>query len=839
MAGDVNDGAGEAKGSSLNRAAMVFLVVGALTVLVDLLVYRLLVALGVEVHVAKGLSFIAGTVFAYFANRLVTFRAPGGPKVFARFVALYAATLAANVGVNALALALLPATQFELMLGFLAATAVSATLNFVGMRYLVFSGATPRVAPQIGLLRHPDVLANAAFAVFISSVALLIRHYWDGLSVSDGIAQFMPMSLEGYRAVLQGSLPLYNFVQFSGTPLLETGYYPVLSPVFLLSAFIAEAIVGAPQMTWNLLVLFQFGLNGLAAYWFCRLVLDVDAAMALVAAISASLLGVVVFLSEWYYMASSAGFVLALLILVKRVVEGRGPLSPILLGVVAFLYLLSSNVQFLFYAAHFLLVGWVAFVACLKDRDGTTWVAAATRGLPGLAFAIALFLLLAGPLLLAVAAHADASMRESGKVALDKYFWIYLDWREALRFTGWPHGGPGPVFWRTPFVYHVGPASVLGLLLLGPLLAAVALRRLRWAAGDIALALALLASVMWAGLLSLGPDGKLGALLYHLPPYNWFRHAIKWAVFFQIFACVLGVYALARAIRLAPSPAIRTALRGGVLALTIAASVQFITVTRNPQRLTGDTLPLPAPTFAGAPGYRHVGVWPGGPTYETDMSGRLLGWDYASLWRIPTIAGYEPMARQENLQWSQGMWHPGYYQSIAGVDYAALAERGVRYLWTPAGSAERVVSELAAAHPGLRPRLAGEDFGGATRIVEIEARPLVYGPDGAPANAIRIDPHRVVATVNVSAPGPVAFNWVRNPGLTVHMGGRRLPVASDAAGRVVVTAPEAGVHEFVLSYRPRYLPWMLGGWFVALLMAAAAFHPRLRFLVFKRPAPSP
>jgi len=72
----------------IKRELGVFLVVGSLTVLFDFMTYRGLVWtswLGIDL--AKALGFLAGTLFAYFANRLWTFghqeHAPGSSWRFA------------------------------------------------------------------------------------------------------------------------------------------------------------------------------------------------------------------------------------------------------------------------------------------------------------------------------------------------------------------------------------------------------------------------------------------------------------------------------------------------------------------------------------------------------------------------------------------------------------------------------------------------------------------------------------------------------------------------------------------------------------------------------------
>lgn len=122
------------------REVVIFLIVGASTVLVDFMTYRGLIQFQfMDVDMAKATGFLVGTLFTYFANRFWTFghksHAPGSAW---RFSALYASTLGANVLINALALRLLADVAAALQLAFLLATGVSACLNFLGMKLFVF-----------------------------------------------------------------------------------------------------------------------------------------------------------------------------------------------------------------------------------------------------------------------------------------------------------------------------------------------------------------------------------------------------------------------------------------------------------------------------------------------------------------------------------------------------------------------------------------------------------------------------------------------------------------------------------------------------------------------------
>ena len=121
----------------IKRELGIFLIVGSLTVLVDYFVYRGVIWVGVDI--AKGIGFLTGTLFAFIANRFWTFghksHAPGSAW---RFIFLYLSTLLVNVAVNALALKVMTDTMTAVRLAFLIATGVSASLNFLGMKFFVF-----------------------------------------------------------------------------------------------------------------------------------------------------------------------------------------------------------------------------------------------------------------------------------------------------------------------------------------------------------------------------------------------------------------------------------------------------------------------------------------------------------------------------------------------------------------------------------------------------------------------------------------------------------------------------------------------------------------------------
>lgn len=115
-----------------------FVAVGAFCALVDFGIYHALLGLGTNVHLAKAISFVCGTTTAYVLNRRFTFGTAGGKARFAGFVALYGTTFALNVGMNALALAVLPAMPLRVTAAWVIAQGTATLVNFVMLRTVVF-----------------------------------------------------------------------------------------------------------------------------------------------------------------------------------------------------------------------------------------------------------------------------------------------------------------------------------------------------------------------------------------------------------------------------------------------------------------------------------------------------------------------------------------------------------------------------------------------------------------------------------------------------------------------------------------------------------------------------
>jgi putative flippase GtrA len=115
-----------------------FAMTGGLAAIVDYGSYQALLAVGLNVHVAKSLSFVLGTLTAYLINRQWTFRASGGRGQFASVMLLYGITFAVQVGMNAVMLSLLPDSAWKITVAFAVAQGTATVINFVVQRTVIF-----------------------------------------------------------------------------------------------------------------------------------------------------------------------------------------------------------------------------------------------------------------------------------------------------------------------------------------------------------------------------------------------------------------------------------------------------------------------------------------------------------------------------------------------------------------------------------------------------------------------------------------------------------------------------------------------------------------------------
>ncbi len=115
-----------------------FVVTGGLSAIVDFGLYVALLTAGLQVNVAKTISFIAGTTTAYLINRRWTFQAPASKARFIAVVALYAVTYAVQVGINYMFYVAWADKPWRVPVAFVIAQGTATVINFIVQRAVIF-----------------------------------------------------------------------------------------------------------------------------------------------------------------------------------------------------------------------------------------------------------------------------------------------------------------------------------------------------------------------------------------------------------------------------------------------------------------------------------------------------------------------------------------------------------------------------------------------------------------------------------------------------------------------------------------------------------------------------
>jgi putative flippase GtrA len=127
---------------SLRTQLLRFVLTGGFSAVVDFGLLKILSeAAGVQVDLAKALSFVAVTLTAYLINRRWTFGAEPSRSRFVKVMVLYALTFVVQVGIFHVVFNALEGNGQAKLIAFVIAQGTATVINFIVQRVWIFRRA--------------------------------------------------------------------------------------------------------------------------------------------------------------------------------------------------------------------------------------------------------------------------------------------------------------------------------------------------------------------------------------------------------------------------------------------------------------------------------------------------------------------------------------------------------------------------------------------------------------------------------------------------------------------------------------------------------------------------
>ena len=643
----------------------------------------------------------------------------------------------------------------------------------------------------------------------------------------DNRSGVLPNLVHTFDSLLGGELAQYNFHQLLGYPFLAAGQTGVLYPLNYLAVFLSRVLLGHSFLAVDLLVVMHLLIGALGFYALVRF-LGLERKIAVLAGLSWSFSSFIFFGSDsWVVISALAAWFPWMIFLSLRHYRNPGwrGLLPALIPRLALFY--AGYIQYFICGVIFEFI--TLFFYALADRNRGSQV---SRGKAVLSFlkgylpSYLLVLVFSLPLLLPMAALIFDSVGRDARLPFEEFAGQYYPIGQLLLGLFFP-------FLTVGEGTYASQRNLLNLSHIGyvPLAALVAGFFLWWRKGRGASRIPVLPfGVSMSLALLWGSSVHFNRLLYLVPIINRFRWPFKMVVFLDFFLILIGAVFLGDLLGRIPWK--RKAKELLLLGLIGVQLVNFLFLYvampyRDFGEHHGDSLPLEEPLQEELAGGRIVSVgfriWePSVGNSRSYKTAPTLGFNYATLWSLEQLGGYEPFIRKENARAALGLNFSSIYPSSKALPVEYFRTAGVSWYLLPP-ELEGEYEGLLAAY-GMVKRFEDED-----RVVfhDPGGEPMVsfLGEDGGvqgwelTTNSIRVE-------TELEVPGVLVLNYLYHPNFRVTVDGKPVDLEplEKVGMRLVVPA---GRHKVVVSYvDPEF---RLG--LVAALTAGAGLGA---FLVFRR-----
>ncbi|WP_322923922.1 hypothetical protein [Paenibacillus campi] len=601
----------------------------------------------------------------------------------------------------------------------------------------------------------------------------------------DNKVQFFPVVHYAANNLLHGVIPQIDLAQYLGLPVMDKGYYGLTYPLVYICFYMSKYVLGNEFWTMDCLTIFQLWIAMYFMYKLLRM-LKVSVPVIMVGTLSYAFSSFVLFMSEWYYVSTTAMFLPMLTYLCIRAIKRPSVGLMTLIVSLFIVYIYSGNIQFIVYTFFYLspLLIWFLYKQWKHNIMMTI----------GFCFVVVIGSM---PMLLLLYRTGQAARPD--KYNYNEYIGISSnDIIQHLLYMFWPIIKFIPIsdlFYRYSSAYtiaYIGFFVCIGIVV-GVFYTFFQFINYKNAnlKTNMFMFYFLLAGC-FALLVIWGDSTGINKLLYNIPVWNQFRSVVKHSIYVAYFLIVFGSFYLDKCVTVIKWKALKSVIVIVTIFFIFLNTISMSVITANG---THDVYKLDQTV------YKNDASLPNGRVafFSQDLLGgshvkgadypAYYSFNYASLLNVSAIGGYdvlipkEPFVEIFKSNWYNNMFAP------STIDF--FRNYNLRYIVVPGLlDADEIYYSLGLKQGIDYQVIQNRD----TKILELnQYTPLVFSKQFTVADStIHLDYDRNTITVDLqdiplNDRKHIGFNVLYNTHFVIQdQQGNVIPYSKDAMQRVYV-----------------------------------------------------
>jgi len=654
----------------------------------------------------------------------------------------------------------------------------------------------------------------------------------------------LPNYVHAYRSLINGEFSMYNFHQFMGYPVMPTGLSGAQYPLTYVACFLSQLFFGHFFATVDLIMLIHVMIAGYGTYCLLRL-LNLENTFAFFGALIFPLTSYMVYASNSWLVVVFAGAYLPWMFYFALKSYRKGSISSFIGGMIIRLLLVYTGyLQYFVCAAlfEFIFISILIISDYIKNKDNKIVV----QGLFLYCANYICVFFLSLPFLLPAWDHMQNSANRNAPLDFSLYSAMSYPGKDLLLSLFYPFTRPNmsiPTFAvrHMPYMSFLGYIPVLAIVIgIGITVyfivnkhknkPKVSKKTKSYHKTKGRPNIAIKEDPKWEGVIYLKAfwvmaiicllwilkDSFLIRIIYEIPIINRFRWPMKMTIYFDFFLIIISSMMLYR-----PWGQLKNLKARMNKIVVFLALINFITLTvfyiTSPHftfAYQNDTVPFKNDPYINMlKDGRLINV---GFTSWAQGTSPAFGHNYATLFDVQSIAGYDPIILKINANAAYGQNSESFFPAVANLPIESFRKDGIK--WYIVGKEKE--DWFADTFKGFNMVKKGSEKYRAL-FYDSGAYPMIYRSKDKSAENItfRETTNSIVANVTNKEDGAIVLNYIHNPYFTADLDGKPVNITTVENNKMSVMITK-GSHVLKVTYRNPYFAMglLISGGFLILLI---------------------